>query len=171
MEGAYALHKEVETFRLVIGNNTPTVHPVIGTYPAKGCIPLPVLDSTRNPGTITTNAGTPKAVVGTGTLFVNYYTPGDFLADANGVCRKIIDVISDTQMTIEAGFPTPLSNATPNRVKPLYYAVEAKNTTASTAAVLQEQTFVAGDTFQNNGAPVSYDVSTASTQISFTLHV
>jgi len=170
-ELAYALHKEVETYRLVMGNNSTTVHPVLGTFPIKGCIPLPVTDSTRNPGTITTNAGTPTVVVGTGTTFLSYYTPGDFIADGNGVCRKITQVNSDTLLTVEAAWPSPLSNATPNRVKPLYSSIEAHNTSASVAAVLLEQTFPAGDTFVNSGAPVSYDVSTASSQISFTLHV
>lgn len=169
----FALHQEKETYRLVVTTGASTTHPVLGIYATKGCIPAITTDATKNPGTITTvstGGQDGKIVFGTGTLFTTYYQVGDYIADSNFVLRKITEVNSDTVMHLEAKFPSDLTGATPNRIKPLYCSVEAKNT-GSAAAILQEQTFISVDTFVNGGAPISYDVSGANAQISFTLHL
>lgn len=169
----FALHQEKETYRLVLTSGASTTHPVLGIYAQKGCIPAAVVDATRNPGTITTvstGGQDGKIVLGTGTNFTSYYNPGDFISDSNGVLRKITEINSDTEMHLEAKFPSDLTGATPNRVKPLYCSVEAYSS-GSAAASLQEQTFINGDKFNNGGAPISYDVTGANAQISFTLHL
>lgn len=169
----FALHQEVETYRLVINPGANTVHPILGSFPQKGVIPLATVDSVNNPGTISTNssggAQDGTHIFGVGTTFTNYYNPGDYITDGS-VWRKITRVNSDTLMDIEAKFPTDLTAATPNKGKRQFTSIEARST-GSANAVLQEQAFVSLTQFDNGGAPISYDCTTASSQISFTLHV
>jgi hypothetical protein len=161
------------SYRLVVGNNTQTVHPVLGTFPAKGCIPLPVLPT----GTLDSdNAGTTSGLVvkGTSTTFLsgtatNRPEKGDFLADANYVLRRIKSVDSDTQITLDAAFPSSLSSAVFRLVKKNKYRFILASSTGTAAASLDEQGFAVNDKFFNDGTPLSYDVTTASSQISFTL--
>ena len=160
------------SYRVVIGNNTQTVHPVLGTFPVKGCIPLPV----ANGGTMSTdNAGSTAGTVvkGSGTTWLSTLgirpEKGDFLADSNGVCRRIKSVDSDTQITLDAKFPASVSGITVNLVKKNRFRQILAASTGSATAILQEQNFASGDRTLNDGTPLSYDVSTASSEISFTL--
>lgn len=171
--------EELINYRVVVGNNTPTTHPILGTIPVKGCFPLPVTQT----GTISTdNAGTTAGleVSGSGTFFhrgnatgsgVGKVEPGDFLADANGILRRVRFVESDTRLTLEAKFPTSLAGAILKVVKKNFYRYMLASSTGSATAILNEQNFASNDKWFDDGAPVSYDVTTASSEISFTLSV
>lgn len=171
---------EKQTFQLVIGNNTPTVHPVLGTFPAVGCIPLPIEPAAQ---TVTSdNAGTTAGLIliGTGTNWLDgtivsdssdKVEQGDFIANADGVLRRVLHVLSNTMLELEAKFPASLS-ATPLRIvrKNFYRSILAAST-GTADAELNEQTFAVGGNMFDEGAPVSYDVSAADSEITFTLSV
>lgn len=167
--------EELETYSVLIGNNTPITHPVLGAIPVKGCFPLP----TTLTGTVTSdNAGSSAGllVVGVGTLFITggptyKVEPNDFLADSNGVLRRVKFVMSDTMLQLEAKFPSSLSGAALKRVKKNYYRNIMAKSTGTVAATLNEQTFEPNASFVNDGAPISYDVSTANSEITFTLSI
>lgn len=162
-----ANNEEVISLRVVVVAGGIT-HPVLGAIPAKGCFPLPVTKT----GTITTtntDAADPgKIVTGTGTLFLTEVYPNDYLVDSNGICRRVLEVRSNTVIKIEAKFPTALTGAVVKVAKKSFFKmIFAKSTGAADATALQEQTFVVGETFLNGGSPVSYDVTAG--QISFQL--
>jgi hypothetical protein len=168
----FALHDEQEVYRVVISPGGIT-HPVLGAFAEKGCIPkAAVLKAGGTITTVSTGGQDGKTVLGTSTSFIADVAEGDYLTDTNGICRKVLNVFSDTRLSIESKFPTDLTNYTATSIRKAkeYSSVEAKST-GTAAAILQEQTFVINDIFVCEGAPVSYDVSTASSQISFTLHV
>lgn len=160
------------SYRVVIGNNTATTHPVLGSFPAKGCIPLPVSGT----GTVSTdNAGSSAGltVYGTGTTFLSGTSltrpeKGDFLCDSNFVLRRIKSVDSDTQLTLDAKFPSNLAGESFKFVKKNKARYILASSTGTAAAILNEQNFAIGDKSINDGTPLSYDVSAASSEISFT---
>lgn len=160
------------SYRVVVGDNATTTHPVLGDFPAKGCIPQAI-----NPaGTATTdNSGTTAGLVvlGSGTTFLTGVTltrpeKGDFLADANFVLRRIKSVDSDTQITLDAKFPSSLSGVVRLVKKNKYRSILA-SCTGTVACSLDEQAFAVNDKWFNDGTPLSYDVSAAGKQISFSL--
>lgn len=171
---------EKETFQLVIGNNTSTVHPVLGTFPAKGCIPLPIEPAAQT--LVTDNAGTTAGliVIGTGTHFLDgtnsadasdKVEQGDFLANADGVLRKVTHVLTDTMLELEAKFPSSLAGAPLRIVRKNFYRSILSASTGTADAILNEQSFAIQTSTFNEGAPVSYDVSAANSEITFTLSV
>lgn len=163
--------------RVVVGNNTPTTHPTLGTIPVKGCFPQPL---TLTGTLVTDNAGTTAGllVLGTGTFFITgnaagtgkpVVEVGDFIADANFVLRRVESIQSDTMLTLEYKFPANLAAAVFYLVKKNFYRFIRAKSTGTANPTLQEQTFKQLDIFDNDGTPVSYDVTTASSEISFTL--
>lgn len=169
--------EELQTLRVVVGNNTPTTHPILGTIPVKGTFPLPLTQT----GTITTNnaGGAPalagRIVAGVGTLFitggVTYKVEvGDYLAHpTTREIRRIEFVNSDTMLTLVNAFSASVTGVALLLVKKNYYRYILASSTGTAAASLNEQGFAINDKFFNDGAPLSYDVSTASSEISFTL--
>lgn len=164
--------RDGETISVAVGNNTPTTHPILGTIPVKGCFPLPVTktgtfqtDHSGNPGS---NSG--KNVKGTSTLFLSELSQGDFLADSNGVLRRIKWIFSDTMLELEARFPVSQSGTLVKVVKKSYYNSIIARSTGTAAATLNEQNFAIGAVSYSEGAPMSYDVSTASSEIRFELN-
>jgi len=174
-----ALNAETETYRLYLAGAGPTIHPVLGSIPSQGSIPLPQ----QGTGTVATLNADPSLgtlVTGTNTLFLNdpqtgsktkftgQVEPGDYIAvNVNGqFLRRITQVISDTRLIIEAAFPSSLNGNFYIVKKNRYKMIYAKSVGTGNA-ILQEQTFVAGETFLNGGAPVTYDVTGASAGISF----
>lgn len=168
-------NEELYNYRVVVGNNTPTTHPVLGTIPVKGCFPLPLTMT----GTITTeNTGggltLGLVVFGVSTLFLTggvtaKVEVGDFLANSNGVIRRITSIESNTVLHINAKFPSSLSGAAVKLVRKNSFRWILASSTGTAAATLNEQGFAVNDKWFDDGAPVSYDVSTASSEISFTL--
>lgn len=161
-------HPEVGIWRAATGGayNFPGAYGVIysgSSFPAKGAIPQPV-----NKNGVIISQG--KKVRGTGTLFTSQMKPGDHIY-AKDVVRRIDYIESDTLLTLVEAFPTDI--LTP--ISPLlceqqiYRMIYAKNTHASTAAVLQEAPFAAGNTHVSAGAPLSYDASGGGT-IEFEAH-
>ena len=167
---------EHASYRVVVGNNTATTHPVLGSFPAKGCIPLPVTDV----GTFQTdNAGATAGLVvfGTNTQFLTGKTQtrpekGDFLCDSNFVLRRIKSVDSDTKITLDAKFPAGVAGGTAVKVvrKQQCRFITAESS-GTAVAILNEQNFAVGSKWFNDGTPVSYDVSTASSEISFNFSI
>jgi hypothetical protein len=155
-------HPEVALWRASTGGayNFPGAYGVIYTgsaFPTKGAIPQP----TGKNGTIISQG---TKVRGTGTLFLSQMKPGDFIY-AKDVVRQIDYIESDTLLTLKQGFPTDIATG----ISPLiceqqtYKMIYAKNTNASTAAVLQEAPFAFGNTHVSAGAPFSYDASGGGT--------
>lgn len=144
-------------------------HPVLGALPETGCIPKP----TTKTGTIDTDTATSSGVkvAGTSTLFLTELAQGDFLADADGVVRRIKYIFSNTLLEIDAKFPSDLSGAAVKHVPKNKYKRVFVQSTGTVAATLQEQSFAVGATFESGGEqfdgaqPFSYDVSTADTAI------
>lgn len=161
--------QETEVYRVVVGPGGST-HPILGTIPEKGSFPM----KTVKTGTITTeNAGATVGLIvsGVGTLFNSELDQGDYLTNADGVLRRIKFIFSDTLLELEAKFPASLAAAAVNWVPKAFYKYILAESTGTANAVLQEQAFAFGTRWLDEGAPVSYDVSTASSQISFTLSV
>lgn len=166
---------EIASYRVVVGNNTITTHPVLGAIPVKGCFPLPVTKT----GTISTdNAGATVGlvVIGVGTQFkfqiddkTYRVAVGDYLADSNGVVRRVTEVNSDTMLKINAKFPSSLSAAALKVVKQNKYRWFTASSTGTAAAILNEQNFAINDKWLNDGTPFSYDVSTVNSEISFNI--
>lgn len=71
-------------------------------------------ENTDMTGTIST---TNTRVTGDGTLFRSEMNRGDFLVDSNNVARRVLDILSDTDMILEAVFSSDLSGATCTRVR------------------------------------------------------
>lgn len=161
--------EELANLRVVVGNNTVTTHPVLGTIPVKGCFPLPVTKT----GTVSTDtAGTTVGLVvkGVGTLFLSENVEqGDFLANADGIIRRITHVDDNLTLRIQAKFPADLSAAAVKLVKKNSFRYILASSTGSAVPKLNEQNFAVNDKWFSDGAPVSYDVSTVSSEISFTL--
>lgn len=162
-----ANNEEKVSYRVVVVTGGIT-HPVLGAIPAKGCFPLP-LTKTGTISTTNTDATKPgKTVLGVGTLFQSEIQVDDYLADSNGVLRRVVYIFSDTMLEIEAKFPTQLSAAAVKiSRKSNFKMIAAKSTGSVDATALQEQVFPVGETFLNGGSPVSYDVTAG--QISFQL--
>lgn len=163
--------EEFQVHRVVVGNNTPTTHPTLGTIPVKGSWPLPVTKT----GTITTDnsGGAPalagKLVVGSGTLFKSELNEGDYLSDAAGAIRRIKFIYSDIMLELDAKFPSSLSAAAVKLVKKNAYRSILVESTGTATATLNEQSFKQNSKMFDDGAPISYDVSTASSEIAVTL--
>lgn len=158
-----------EEFQVVLKPGGIT-HPVLGAFAETGSIPKPVVKT----GTIETdNAGATAGVkvLGDGTLFTSELEEGGFLADADGVVRRIKFILSDTMLELNAKFPTSLSAEDVNYIPKNKYKKIFAQSTGTVAATLQEQDFALNATFETpldggQGAqPISYDVSTADTQI------
>lgn len=169
-----ANNEEKVSHRIVVTVAGSTVHPVLGTIPNKGCLPIPI----QGTGTITTvNADTSggKMVTGTGTAFITGIEPipqvGDYLASdaAGSTVRRIMRIDSDTRITLEAKFVTQLTAANLYIVRKSTYKMIYAKSTGTADAVLQEQPFIVAETFMNGGSPVSYDASAANNKISFQL--
>lgn len=164
---------DFQEFRVVVGNNTPTTHPVLGTVPVRGSWPLPITKT----GTITTDnsGGAPalagKLVKGVGTLFLSELNEGDFLSDNAGAIRRIKFIMSDTMLELDAKFSTSLSASAVYYVKKNYYSAIMAESTGTATAVLQEQDFDQYSKYVGGGAPISWDVSTSNSEIAFTLQV
>lgn len=163
-------HAEQAVFRASTGG----AYNLIGAYGVmtkgtvfntKGAMPIP----TGKSGTI---YSTGKGVRGNSTLFLSQMKPGDYIY-AKDVVRRIDYIVSDTLLFLTQEFPTDIASGAP--VIPLiceqqfYKSIYAKNTHASTSAVLQEAPMAPGQTFLNGGAPVSFDASGGGT-IEFQLH-
>ena len=145
---------------------TGVTHPYLGAIPTKGTIPI----AETLTGTISTdNAGTSAGVigVGTGSLFLTELSAGDFLYDSDAAIRKILYVFSDTMIQFEEKFPASLSSVAVKRPKNQYYKQVLAESTGSTNAKLQESVFKAASKTVLDGSPVTYDVTTASSEITF----
>jgi hypothetical protein len=160
-------HAEKGTFRAVTGGP----YRLFGAYgliiygssfPARGTIPV----SSPKAGTIISQG---VMVRGTGTTFKADVQEEDYL-HAKNVVRKVRNVISDTLLELEGGFPTDIASPGENlRVcRPqVYNAIYAKSTGSADATALQEAPFKQNDTLLNGGAPLSYDATAG--EIDFTL--
>lgn len=167
---------EHASYRVVVGNNTATTHPVLGSFPAKGCVPLPVTDvGTFQTDNLGSTAG--LVVLGTNTQFLTGTSQtrpekGDYLCDTNFVLRRIKSVDSDNRITLEAKFPSSVVAGTAVKVVRKQYCRQiTASCTGTVAASLNEQSFAVGDKWFNDGTPISYDVSAASSEISFELSI
>lgn len=158
---------EGATFRATTGG----AYNIIGAYgamvkgtffPMKGAIPIP----TGKSGTII-SAG--RRVRGTGTKFTSEMHPGDYLYHKD-VVRRIDFVESDTMLTLTQEFPSDITVDEIPLLCPsqMYSSIYAKSTHGTIAAILQEAPIAAGNTFLNQGAPISYDAS--SGQLQFQVH-
>lgn len=175
MENSTLFHNEIETFRLVLNSSGSTIHPVLGTIPNKGILPL----ATQMTGTISSlnaDASGGKLVIGVGTTFQGsidnktLVQPNDFIYDpAQFVARRVDKVLSDSRLMLTAKFPAQLSGVQLWVVRRTFHKIYAKSTGASGVPILLEQNFAIADTFLNSGAPVSYDASVANSEISFLL--
>ncbi len=65
-------------------------------------------------GTIST---TNTRVTGTGTLFRSEMNMGDYLVNSSNIARKVLNIISDTDMILSSAFPVDLSGATCTRAR------------------------------------------------------
>lgn len=158
---------EVATYRAQTGGRYNILgaygNMVTGTaFPVKGAIPIP----TGQSGTI---VSTGKYVRGTSTRFLSQFIPGDYLYHKE-VVRRIDYIESDTLLVLTQAFPTDIaSGEIPLRCPQQFYtAIYAKNTHASVDAILQEANMTPGNTFLNQGAPVSYDAT--GSEIEFQVH-
>lgn len=158
---------EGATFRATTGG----AYNIIGAYgammkgssfPTKGAIPVP----TGKSGTI---ISTGNWVRGTDTKFLSEMQPGDYLYHKD-VVRKIDFIDSDTMLKLTQEFPSDIaSGEIPLLCQSQFYsAIYAKSTHATVAATLQEAPIAAGNTFLNQGAPISYDAT--SGQLQFQVH-
>lgn len=178
MLNAGALNAEKQTYRIYL-NGAGITHPILGVIPSQGSIPFPMqgtgtvatvaLDPTN--GTLVTGTNTrflSDPQTGSKTKFTGAVSPGDYIAvNVNGqFLRRITQVIDDTHLYIEAPFPSSL-NGNFYIVKRNPYKMIYAKSVGSGNAILLEQTFVAGETFLNGGAPITYDVTGASAAISF----
>lgn len=175
-----ALNAEKETIRIFM--NGAITHPILGALPSQGSLPVPqqgtgsvsTLNNDLTNGTLVTGVGTKftnDTQTGSKTKFTGEVCEGDYLAinSAGQMIRRIVQVKSDTQLVIESAFPSSLAGTNNFYIikKNQYRMIYAK-AVGSANAILQEQTFVAGETFLNGGAPITYDVSAgASSAISF----
>ncbi len=174
---ARILNDEVQVYRVAIVPGGIT-HPILGAIPDKGCIPLPVT-KTGTISTDNTDSTSGCIVRGTGTLFLDAtstteqgsdFQKNRFLANADGVLRRIKEVNSNIMITLVNPFPASLVAAAVKLVtlKPGYIVAKSVGTAD---AILQEQDFVVGEVYVGEGSPVSYDVSAANSQIDFSIHV
>jgi len=164
-------HAERGFFRAVTGQSSlfPGADgvPAIGTFPAKGTIPV----ARTLTGTISSASSNGYYVVlGVGTSFLSEVQVDDFIYDGDVSLRKVISVISDTQLILEHSFPSDLSGVALKVCKPqIFKKVQAKST-GTVDAKLQETIFKVGDdTPISGGAPISYDASASNAQISFSV--
>lgn len=176
------INVNIETI-LVTLPTAGTIHPILGSLPNKGVFPAGVLMQ----GTITTlkgDANSPLMVVGVGTQFTGMtpgtladkdtdprIDPGDFIYDAaQNVARRVRLVLSDTRLILYNYFPTDLTNSVFYKIPRKYKNINAKST-GSGPAILQEQNFDVGATFENSGAPVVYDCHNSGAEITFVLNL
>jgi len=157
-------HSEKQVFRAVTGGvyNIPGAYGIIAygnVFPLKGTIPI----ATPKAGTIISQG---KNVRGSGTSFTTSLQREDFIY-ANGVVRKIDEIISDTLLILVEGFPSDITSAHGLWVcsPQIYKSIYAKSTDSTNNAILQEATFVKDDVSVTGGAPLSYDATQG--QISF----
>ena len=137
--------------------------PTVATFPIKGTIPI--ARDAQPSGTIDSDGTNVMAVSGvdftTGSIKV-----GDYLYNGDAQIRKITAILSKDLLTIESPFTAALSGADVLICERQFFvSIHARNTHASDAAILQESTFIAGDSFLNGGAPIVYDATAG--QISF----
>ena len=162
-----------QSFIRVIANATPVVHNILGTIPNKGTFPL----ADTKTGTITSTplsaqAAAKKVVVGTGTLFRTEVFEGDYIY-ASDVVRKVTDVVSNTMLILESPLPLLVTDVALKVVRAgKYKTVLAKNT-GPVDAIYNEAKLEIGDSSIRDSetglAPLSYDVSTATAEITFEL--
>lgn len=166
-----AVNEERECYRIVVAAGGIT-HPVLGAIPAQGCFPLPLTGTGTIFTDITGSSTAGKRVLGTNTLFLSEVQLHDYLADSGGRIRKVVRIYSDTQIELEAAFPVQLGAGTALKIvrKSEQKMIYAKSV-GTVDATLNEQAFLVNETFLNGGAPVSYDVTTTSTKISFQIDV
>lgn len=161
-------HDQRNIFRAVTGSayNIRGAYGIIvygSAFPRKGTIPL----STPAPGTIISQG---RMVRGTNTTFLtgNSLREGYYL-HAKDVVRKIRHIISDTLLELEAGFPTDI--ASPGEgvrfCKPQSFNSVYAKSTGTADPTLQEAPFRQNDTTFEGGAPISYDASNSTAEISF----
>ena len=173
-----AINPETQSYRIAMVPGGIT-HPVLGALPDIGSLPVPLAGT----GTVTTNNTDPTGgtfVTGVGTTFKNdpngpgpgkihgEIFPGDYLAvnSAGQFLRRITKVLSDTQLVIEAKFPSSLSgNFYIVRKNP--YKMIAARGIGSVASQLQEQSFATNETFSNGGSPVTYNCQNTNNAINF----
>lgn len=163
--------EELESLRVVVGNNTTTAHPVLGTIPVKGTFPM---EETMSGLATTDNAGTTAGLIVMGdedTRFLDELNEGDFLSDGLGHIRRIKFIMSQNMLELEAKFASDLTADPVLLVRKNGYRSILAHSTGSANAVLNDQVFEPEAKFFNDGAPVAYDVSTASCEISFTLSI
>lgn len=137
--------------------------PTVASFPAKGTIPI-----ARDPaptGTISSDGTKVMAVTNMNFETVSLKV-GDYIYNADAQIRKITAILSKDLLEIESPFTVDLSGAKLLICERQFFkAIHARNTHASDAAILQESTFIAGDSFLNGGAPIVYDATAG--QISF----
>lgn len=164
-----AEHKQVTEELQVTLQPGGITHPILGAFGETGCIPKPTVKT----GTITTDTATSGGIIvaGTGTLFLSELAQGDFLADADGIVRRIKWIFSNTLLEIDKKFPTDLTDEDVNHIPKNKYKKVFAQSTGTVAPELQEQPFTVGATFESGGdqfdgaQPFSYDVSTVSSEI------
>lgn len=151
-------HPETNMFRAVTGST----YRLLGAYgvivygsnfPRVGTIPL----STPKAGLIFSQG---VNVRGTNTTFLNDVRVGDFI-HAKNVVRRVRDVISDTLLILDGGFPTDIASPGEGlRVcqQQTYKSVYVKST-GSADPILQEAPFRQNDTSFDGGSPFSYDAT------------
>jgi hypothetical protein len=165
-------HSERGRYRAVTGvaadfpneNGVPTKY---ATFPTKGTIPA----ARQLSGTI---VSTGVNVRGTNTLFTKEVQEEDFIYAVEGAAgassiRKVVHVISDTLLVVDAPFNEDIDPAIDLKViKPqmIFKEVYAKST-GTAAAIMNGSTFPVGMEDHSGGAPLIYDASAANAQISF----
>jgi hypothetical protein len=125
----------------------------VKTYSLAGTTPTWFPNATSITGTLT-SANT--RVIGTGTSFKSEIKAGDFLVNSSNVARKVHDVVSDTELTLELEFAADLNGATCVRVENqvLRHLKVWFITNAGTMKCASQDTAAA--------VPASYDWSTQS---------
>jgi len=160
-------------FMRVIAAATPVTHNILGVIPNKGTFPL----STTKTGTITSTPGSAqtsakRVVVGTDTLFRSEVHEGDYIY-AGDVVRKVTDVVSDTMLYVEFPFPSTVTAAALKVCQAgKYKNMQVKNTGPVDAVFNEAKIETTDNVWRKNEmglAPVSYDVSASTAELTFDL--
>lgn len=162
-----------QTFLRVIANATPVTHNILGAIPNKGTFPLP---NTKT-GTITSTPGSTgtdnkRAVVGTGTLFRTEVFVGDYIY-AGDVLRMVTEISTDTLLFVRNPFPSTVTAAELKICRAGKYKIVQVKNTGPVDGVYNEAKIEAADVVLRANdmglAPVSYDVSASTAELTFDL--
>ena len=162
-----------QNYYRIRANQSPVTHNIFGSIPNKGAFPLPVTKTgTISSDPTSSGAENQKVVFGSGTLFTQELQEGDFIYAAD-VARQIIAITSNTQLVLEFPFPSNVSAAALQVIRPGRFRKIIVRNTGTGNAVYQEallyEDLVTVNENEMGLAPVTYDVSTAGMELTFEL--